>query len=202
LLGREIELSNYTEELINEIFGSNVGCSLSVTHMDGKEINILVFKNTKMQNSEQDFSSVNEERAATTISHMNASLSALNSPVDLHDAQIGLELSIGVLIDFIDVYRMIVAQLSDKGIQTTFFISFGDDNVDINSFAVESVISDLVNLGADCAVDKLQTVADFERCEHIFELITKIRLNKQNFQNSEFIEMLSAKSIKAIQDIT
>lgn len=195
-------MNNYTREMIEQVFGKDTNCSFSVTQIDGKQIQFLILKNKSFIHDSLEVDSVNELRSATTVTHMNASLSLINSGSNLSDTKIGFELSMGVLVDFIDVYRLMVTQLQEKKIQSTFFISFDDDFVDLSSGVVESVITDLISVGADFAIDNLQTVSDFEKVEYLFELITKIRLDFQKKPTIDLIERLSSRSIQAIRQLT
>jgi hypothetical protein len=192
-------VNSYTPELIAQMFGKPMDCSHLVHYSNGKEIPILVVKCQSNVSPYEDLS-INEQRAATAIDHMNASVGLLSSRLDLQGAVIGLEIHIGVLIEYSEVYLEIIKSVTAVGVKVTFFVNFSGEIFDRTDSVLETVITQMIQNGADFAIDKIETAEDFKSVEYIFELISKVRINKT--MDMELVNHLVDKDIKAIQDIS
>lgn len=180
----------------NNKFGNYANYVTSRSFVGGKECPILVIKN---EVDDSEGSSALENYTTLTITHMNASSYFLNTATKMGGEGVGFEIPVGALINYADVYGSIVSSLNNANVKTTFILTFSDGDVDIGGSEVfKQVITNLVLLGAEFAIDKIETADDFLKLDSLFDIIHKVRLSRP--ADIELIAHLSARKINAIQD--
>lgn len=189
-------MGNGQDIIPNNMFGNYANYVKSKSFVGGKECPILVIKN---EVEEQQGSSTIENYTTLTITHMNASSYYLNTATKIGGEGIGFEIPVGALINYVDVYAGIVMSLNNVNVKTTFILTFTDGDIEVGSSDVfKQVVTNLVLLGAEFAIDKIETADDFLKLDGLFDIIHKVRLTGP--VDIELVSHLSSRRINAIQD--